>query len=118
MAIFVGHGHSDHACDVGRLAQDTGATVVGLPQHCALVGPGAGASLDCVEALAADSPLGATADVAVPALGRDVRITAVRNLHSGRDGEAPCTARGCDGTVCEICRTLFPARKRAVRVRK
>jgi endonuclease-3 len=29
-----------------------------------------------------------------------------------------CTARGCDGTVCEICRTLFPDRLRAVRVRK
>lgn len=33
-------------------------------------------------------------------------------------GRERCTARGCDGTVCEICRTLFPARKRAVRVRK
>jgi endonuclease III len=33
-------------------------------------------------------------------------------------GREHCTARGCDGTVCEICRTLFPARKRAVRVRK
>jgi endonuclease-3 len=26
-------------------------------------------------------------------------------------GRAHCTARGCDGTVCEICRTLFPRRK-------
>ncbi len=33
-------------------------------------------------------------------------------------GREHCTARGCDGTVCEICRTLFPERKRAVRVRK
>lgn len=28
-------------------------------------------------------------------------------------GRGHCTARGCDGTVCEICRTLFPNRRRA-----
>ena len=33
-------------------------------------------------------------------------------------GRQQCTARGCDGTVCEICRTLFPDRKRAVATRK
>jgi endonuclease-3 len=33
-------------------------------------------------------------------------------------GRERCTARGCDGTRCEICRTLFPERKRAVRTRK
>ncbi len=33
-------------------------------------------------------------------------------------GREHCTARGCDGTGCEICRTLFPNRKRAVRTRK
>ena len=33
-------------------------------------------------------------------------------------GREHCTAHGCDGTVCELCRTLFPKRKRAVRTRK
>ena len=33
-------------------------------------------------------------------------------------GREHCTARGCDGTRCEICRTLFPERKRAVRTKK
>jgi len=33
-------------------------------------------------------------------------------------GREHCTARGCDGTVCEICRTLFPGRRRAVTARK
>ena len=33
-------------------------------------------------------------------------------------GREHCTARGCDGTVCEICRTLYPARKRAVKTKK
>lgn len=32
-------------------------------------------------------------------------------------GREHCTARGCDGTVCEICRTLFPERKRPVKMR-
>ncbi|MGC4075179.1 MAG: endonuclease III [Nibricoccus sp.] len=33
-------------------------------------------------------------------------------------GREHCTARGCDGMSCEICRTVFPGRKRAVRVKK
>ena len=33
-------------------------------------------------------------------------------------GREHCTAHGCDGMVCELCRTLYPERRRAVRVRK
>lgn len=33
-------------------------------------------------------------------------------------GREHCSARGCDGTVCGICRHLFPERKRGVRTRK
>jgi len=33
-------------------------------------------------------------------------------------GREHCSARSCDGTVCEICRTLFPERARAVRTKK
>ncbi len=33
-------------------------------------------------------------------------------------GREHCTARRCDGTVCEICRTCFPDRKRAVKTQK
>jgi endonuclease-3 len=33
-------------------------------------------------------------------------------------GREHCSARGCDGRVCEICRTLFPERKRAKRLKK
>ena len=39
----------------------------------------------------------------------------LRIIYYGREH---CTARGCDGTVCEICRTLFPERRRAIRVKK
>jgi endonuclease-3 len=33
-------------------------------------------------------------------------------------GREHCSARGCDGTVCELCRTLFPGRTRPVPTRK
>ena len=33
-------------------------------------------------------------------------------------GREFCSARGCDGTVCEICTTCFPERKRAPKTRK
>ena len=33
-------------------------------------------------------------------------------------GREHCTARGCDGTVCEICRTVFPGRKPLARAKK
>ncbi|SHI73716.1 DNA-(apurinic or apyrimidinic site) lyase /endonuclease III [Rubritalea squalenifaciens DSM 18772] len=33
-------------------------------------------------------------------------------------GREYCTARGCDGTVCEICTTLYPARKTPVVTKK
>ncbi len=39
----------------------------------------------------------------------------LRMIYYGREH---CTARGCDGTVCEICRTLFPGRRRAIATRK
>ena len=33
-------------------------------------------------------------------------------------GRQHCTARGCDGTVCEICRTCYPRRRKPVVVQK
>src|SRR5471032_2085788 len=33
-------------------------------------------------------------------------------------GREHCTARGCDGTACELCHTLFPRRKQAMATRK
>lgn len=39
----------------------------------------------------------------------------LRIIYYGREH---CTAWGCDGTKCEICRELFPARARAVKTRK
>lgn len=33
-------------------------------------------------------------------------------------GREFCSARGCDGTVCELCRTCYPKRKNAVKTLK
>lgn len=33
-------------------------------------------------------------------------------------GREFCSARGCDGTVCELCRTMFPKRRRGVETKK
>lgn len=33
-------------------------------------------------------------------------------------GREHCTARGCDGTICEICRACVPGRARAVKTKK
>lgn len=33
-------------------------------------------------------------------------------------GREHCSARACDGTVCEICHTLYPERKRAKKTKK
>ena len=54
----------------------------------------------------------------------DLKALFARNLWSKLHlqiifyGREHCTARGCDGTVCEICRTLFPNRKNPVKTRK
>ena len=33
-------------------------------------------------------------------------------------GREFCTARGCDGTICEICTTCYPMRKRSFKTKK
>lgn len=33
-------------------------------------------------------------------------------------GREHCTARGCDGTICDLCRTLYPRRRKAYAHRK
>ena len=33
-------------------------------------------------------------------------------------GRSHCTARGCDGTICEICKTCYPQRKNPFKANK
>lgn len=39
----------------------------------------------------------------------------LRIIYYGREH---CTARGCDGTECDLCRELFPERKREVKTKR
>src|SRR5687767_11793947 len=64
-AIFIGHGHGDHADTAGYIAAVTGATVVGTPEHCAQVAQdartalGPTATVTCVPVVAPNSVPGA-----------------------------------------------------------
>ena len=79
--IFIGHSHFDHAADAVPLAEATGATLVGLQEHCdELAGRAAALPPRCVAVLPAGAQPGATAPVQVL---DGIEITAVKHLHSG-----------------------------------
>lgn len=79
--IFIGHAHFDHAADAVPLATATGATLVGLAEHCAELASRAPAMPPrCVEVIPAGAEPGAAAAVRVL---DGIEITAVKHLHSG-----------------------------------
>ena len=86
-AIFIGHQHFDHQCNTGELIAKTGAKLVGLPQACSKAQQEAAARADppirvrCPRTLSAFSAFGASREIRP--LGRKVRVTVIRNLHSG-----------------------------------
>lgn len=69
-ALIIGHGHVDHAADLGVLHRSTSALVIGSPDHCSRI------EGRCVPVSAVP---GQRTDVAVLA---DIEITAVGHLHS------------------------------------
>lgn len=79
-AIFIGHGHFDHAADAGALAQASGAVLFGTAEHCTQVQRQVEAStLRTVAFGDAQSALGETYHHSVGS----VEVTAVRHVHSG-----------------------------------
>ncbi|KQY38367.1 hypothetical protein ASD42_08040 [Nocardia sp. Root136] len=79
-AIFLGHGHFDHAGDAAALAQASGAVLFGTAEHCAQVQRQVGATaLRTVVLGDATSALGQTYHHSVG----PVEVTAVRHVHSG-----------------------------------
>lgn len=88
-AIFIGHGHFDHAADAGPIAAATGATVYGTAEHCATVRAQVpGGWFPTVGLGDARTPIGRREDRTVG----PVRLTAVRHLHSARTPTDPATA--------------------------
>jgi L-ascorbate metabolism protein UlaG (beta-lactamase superfamily) len=79
--IFIGHAHFDHAADAVPLATATGATLVGLGEHCAELTARAPAMPPrCVSVVPAGAEPGTTGHTDVL---DGVEITAVKHLHSG-----------------------------------
>ncbi|WP_405491444.1 MBL fold metallo-hydrolase [Nocardia sp. NBC_00511] len=103
-AIFIGHGHFDHAADAGPITQASGATLHGTPSHCATARKQVGgAELPCKELGSDDSAPGERYDFE---LAPGLEVTAVRHLHSARtprhegpEASAPIRPRPC---LCDI----------------
>ncbi|MEV0463280.1 MBL fold metallo-hydrolase [Nocardia tengchongensis] len=113
-AIFIGHGHFDHAADAGAIALAGGAVVHGTAEHCATARKQVGgAELACHELGSAASAPGDRYDFD---LAPGLSVTAVRHLHSSRtprhegaDASTPVRPKPC---LCDI-RTYPPGRAEA-----
>jgi hypothetical protein len=94
-AIFIGHGHFDHANTAGELAVRTGAQLIGTPEHCDQAGmqaadyAGEPVAVSCLPAVDRGSDPGAQVRELRP-LGDGVEVTVMKHLHSAAeppDGE-------------------------------
>lgn len=94
-ALFIGHGHFDHAASSGEIVARTGATLVGSPEHCDQTGrqaqtyAGAPVPVSCVSAVSRGSTPGSEVNTFFP-LGAGVEVKALKHLHSAfepPDGE-------------------------------
>ena len=89
-AIFIGHGHYDHAAMAGQLAARTDATVIGTPEHCdqtkaqAEAFAGRVLPIRCIEAVDRGSAPGAQVRELRP-LGDDVCISVFKHVHSAAE---------------------------------
>jgi L-ascorbate metabolism protein UlaG (beta-lactamase superfamily) len=91
-AIFIGHGHFDHAAKSGEIIARTGAFLVGTPEHCdqakQLAAEYAGQAVDvrCLDAVTRGSEPGAEVNDLRP-FGDRIEVTALKHVHSA--AEAP-----------------------------
>ena len=93
-AIFIGHGHFDHAKSAGEIAALTGAAVVGTQEHCDQaveegLGVAGGGPVRCVPAADRGAAPGSPLRELRP-VGPGVAVTALKHLHSAAeppDGE-------------------------------
>ena len=89
-AIFIGHGHYDHASTAGQVAARTNATVIGTPEHCdqtkaqAEAYAGRVLPIRCTEAVERGSAPGAEVRELRP-LGDDVCVSVFKHVHSAAE---------------------------------
>jgi L-ascorbate metabolism protein UlaG (beta-lactamase superfamily) len=101
-AIFIGHGHFDHAATGGEIIARTGAFLVGTPEHCdqakAQAAAYASQAVDvrCIDAVTRGSAPGAEVNELQP-FGDRIGVTALKHIHSAAeapDGENHETTAG------------------------
>jgi L-ascorbate metabolism protein UlaG (beta-lactamase superfamily) len=91
-AIFIGHGHFDHAAAGGEIIARTGAFLVGTPEHCdqakqqAAAYAGQAVDVRCIDAVTRGSEPGAEVNELRP-FGDRIEVTALKHIHSA--AEAP-----------------------------
>ena len=87
-AIFIGHGHGDHADNAAYIAGKTGARIYGAAEHCeAMQGDaarifGAGTSVSCTSLTTPASAPGSEIST-IDQMRPDVCINSFKHLHSG-----------------------------------
>jgi hypothetical protein len=85
-AVFLGHGHFDHANTAGQVVARTGALLIGTPEHCdqtkaqAANYAGEPVNVHCVTTVPRGALPGARAEIAP--LGPGIGVTVLRHLHS------------------------------------
>lgn len=90
-AIFIGHGHGDHADNAAYVAAKTGAKIFGAFEHCEtmradavrILGPGT--TVDCASLTTLGSAPG-TEVRRIDVLKPDVCISSFKHVHSGAQG--------------------------------
>lgn len=94
--VFIGHSHFDHAADAAQIVTESGAPVVGTPEHCsqirsqALADWGNG-NVKCVAVGAPGAAFGTTSKVN---LWKGIGITTVNVVHSGAKAPDPSDKGG------------------------
>jgi hypothetical protein len=93
--IFIGHGDFDHAADAAQIAAESGAPIVGTPEHCdSIRGQAEDADIDCIAVAPEAASPGFTKQLdLIPG----VDITSVVHIHSSFErpeqqdgGRLPC----------------------------
>lgn len=118
-AIFLGHGHFDHADNAAYISAKTGAKIYGAAEHCAamagditrMIAAGtlpAGATADCTSLTTPGSVPG-TEVSSINVMYPDICITTFKHLHSGAAPVDPAFPVNLVGPVRDSrLTTLFP----------
>jgi hypothetical protein len=93
-AIFIGHGHGDHADNAAYISVKTGARIYGAAEHCEAMRNdavrifGSGTSVDCTSLATYGSQPGAEVST-IDQMRPQVCVVAFKHLHSGAAGPNP-----------------------------